>query len=496
MVTERNVSTPSTVQSTMVSGCDMVRTLVAGTGAMRAAGEKYLPKEPAEDKESYDCRVKRSTLFNATGKTVDDMTGKVFQKPVVLKDNVPAKLQEYAEDIDLTGRHINVFARDVFHDAMQTGICYILTDMPPALPAGSTLADEQKAGNRPYLVHIPLERLLGWKSETIGGVETLTQVRIRECIAEPDGEFHEKEIEQVRVIDAGTAKASGRWRTFRKNDKGEWVEAASGEYKLPKITLTAVYTNRTGFMTGSPVLSKLAELNVAHWQLDSDVRAITHFANVPILFYAGANEEHKLTIGAGTAIRNSDVNAKLTVVEHSGAAIGVAQKQLDKLEFQMQTMGLQLLIPQPGGKTATGEVRDDAKENSPLAMAARSLGDALEISLGFMAEYESLGADAGGEVDVNTDFGIRAGGADLQQLLDAVNAGQISKKTFWAEWQRRGVLSDSFDPDVEQELIDAQPPELDAGPGKGMNLGGGGQPTNDRMGWTGNEAADLFGIKQ
>jgi hypothetical protein len=162
-------------------------------------------------------------------------------------------------------------------------------------------------------------------------------------------------------------------------------------------------------------------------------------------------------------MRNSNPAARLEYVEHSGAAISAGRDELQDLLFAMQTMGLQLLVPQPGGKTATGEIRDDAKENSPLAMMARALQDALESSFEFMAEYIGLGPDAGGSIVVNTDFGVRAGSADLQQFLDAANAGQISKKTFWAEWQRRGALSDSFDADAEKELIESETPTLDPG---------------------------------
>jgi hypothetical protein len=131
-------------------------------------------------------------------------------------------------------------------------------------------------------------------------------------------------------------------------------------------------------------------------------------------------------------MRSSNENAKLSYVEHSGQALGAGREELKDLEFQMQTMGLQLLVPQPGGKTATGEIRDDVKENSPLAMMATALGDAIEQALEFMAQYAGLGED-GGSVVVNTDFGVHAGGEDLRFLLDATNAGHLSKETFWSD---------------------------------------------------------------
>ncbi len=296
------VARPSTTQAAIASRAEVVRTLVAGTVAMRAAGKKYLPQEPAESKAAYDNRVARTSLFNATGKTVQDMTGKVFQKPVVLKETVPPVLAAYAENIDLTGRHVNQFARDVFYDAMQPGVAYILVDMPPAVQRAdgqpATLADQQAAGIRPYCVHVPAERLIGWRSTTENGAEVLTQVRILECVTEQDGEWHEKAVDQIRVLEPGT------WATWRKNEKeDEWVPYESGTTSLQKITLVPVYTNRTGFMVGSPPLEKLAELNVAHWQSQSDQRNILHVARVPILFASGIGEDTQLNVGASEMIR-------------------------------------------------------------------------------------------------------------------------------------------------------------------------------------------------
>jgi hypothetical protein len=458
-----NIATRTPEVDRMLDAAELVRCLMAGTAAMRAAGEKYLPIEQRETRAAYDARLKRSTLFNAFGKTARDQTGRVFRKPIVLKDDVPEPIVAFAENIDLTGRHINVFARDVFFDALQTGITFILVDAPPADGEIKTVAQEKAAGRRPYIVHIPLERLIGWKSTLVNGVETLTQVRIKECVSEPDGEYAEKSVDQIRVLEPG------KWRTFRKKATtgvaatDEWEPFEEGTSSLNEITLVPVYTNRTGFMTGSPPLAELADLNVAHYQSQSDQRNILHVARVPILYGAGFEAADTIEIGASSMVRTSNPDARLEYVEHSGQAISSGDKDLQNLEFQMQTMGLQLLVSQPG-QTATGEIRDDAKEMSPLAMMAQALADALETALGFMAQYIGLGADAGGSVEVNTDFGV-VGSADTTTLLSAVNAGQISRLTFWRELQRRAVLADDFDPEAEAQRLEAEDSR------RSMNLG-------------------------
>lgn len=471
-----DVSVQSAAVAAMVKMAEPVRTLVAGTDAMRKAGETYLPKEPKESKAAYDNRKARSFLFNATGKTVEDMTGKVFAKPITPEKDVADNLKAWIENVDLAGRHLNVFAKDVFLDSMQPGIGYIYVDMPPAVQRQdgqpASLADEKAAGLRPYLKFVPLENLLGWKSELVGGVETLTQIRMKEHASEqdPENEYVEKAVEQVRVV---TRTAAGMtWQTYRKSED-KWVshegpKAINGPTSIP---LVPVYINRTDFMCGKPPLAKLAEKNIEHWQSASDQRNILHVARVPILFGAGFTAEDDLTIGASEMIFNSNPAATLQYVEHTGAAIGAGDKDLQNLELAMQAMGLQLMTDKPG-QSATGEVRDDEKENSPLAMAAGALQDALEGAFGFMAEFAKQDAIKGGSLKVNRDFGITGNTADLQYLTQAAIAGKISQDTYWSELQRRGVLSDSFDAETEAQRVADQAPDLSAGvpPGKGMKL--------------------------
>lgn len=468
----------------MVKCAELPRTLMRGTRGMREARENYLPREEAESPLAYENRLKRTFLFNAFAKTVGDMTGKVFAKPISLKDTVPPQIVDFAENIDQTGRHLNVFAHDVFHDGQVTGIGFILVDMPPPLTGKdgqpATILDEQQAKLRPYFVYIPIERVVGWQSTTVNGAETLTQFRFRECVSVPDGEFAERDVEQIKVLEPKG------WRTFRKIEQGDatpngakvgdWALFAEGVSSLNKITVVPVYTKRTGFMTGEPPHEKLAELNVRHWQSQSDQCHILHIARVAILFWAGKTDDDNVMIGPNSFTFSRDPAAKLSYVEHSGEAIGSGDKDLQNIEAQMQAMGLQLLIDGPGGQSATGEIRDDSKENSPLAMMARSLGDAIEKALAFMADYMGIGdsnnAKRGGEVEINTDYGIQAGaGTDLQWLTQATAAGDLSRQAYWAELKRRGTLSDSFDPEVEKERLKEEAPVLpDPGPGKGMPL--------------------------
>lgn len=487
----KNVRSVSAEVQAMLDASKQESTLSKGTAAMRAAGEEYLPKEPAEEHQDYANRLARSTLFNGLGKTVEDMSGKVFAKPVKLAEDAPEEFRGkfvkegddeklvapgIVENIDMAGRGLNNFAYDVFADGMVRGISYILVEMPPPLTDANgqprtvvSKAEAAAAKRRPYFCHLTLDALLGWQTEEENGVTYLSQLRVLEVVKEPDpnNEWEKKSVEQVKVYRRTAAGVT--WETYRKKDgNGTSGEAIWMIHDEPtpivgptEIPLAVYYAKRTGFMTAAPPLKKLGDINVAHWQSASDQRNILHVARVPILFGAGFTESDKLVVSANTFTKASDPAASLQWVEHSGSAIGAGRDDLNDLIFQMQTLGLELLIPKPGGDSATGAAIDDAKMNAPLAIMADNLGDALEIAFKFAAQFAGLGDDMGGTVVVNKDFGVSMRDAsDITALLSAVTAGKLSRETFWDELLRRGVLKEGFNPEVEKDRIEQDPEDL------------------------------------
>jgi len=453
------VADRSKASEAMLNAAAKGRALMGGTTAMRAAGKTYLPKFEGEGQETYDARLKSSWLFNGYRKTARDMTGRVFDKPVELAEGASARLIEWCMNVDMQGRDLSTFAREVFEDALSgCGVAYIMADAPPR--QGVVTREQAASGNlRPYLVHLRVEDVLGWRTETISNVTTLTQLRLMEAVTEPDpeDEFGELEIKQVRVLDLIEGRVYVR--LYRKNRAGnleQHEEAYASE--ATEITVIPFYANRKGFFIGEPLLDDLSDVNIAHWQSQSDQRNILHFARVPILFGSGREDDEPITIAAGMAVTSRDVQADLKWVEHSGQAIGAGRQDLKDLEFQMEAHGLQLLVTS-GAQSATGEVLDAKKETSTLAMTADALKDALEQALIWMMEY---GGETGTvEVNVNKDFGTTLMSAqEVTALLAAVNTGNLSKATFLRELARRGSIRDDLNPDDEIEAIEGEGPDL------------------------------------
>ena len=326
-----------------------------------------------------------------------------------------------------------------------------MVDAPPR-EGVVTKAEAEARGLRPYFVHLKPTEVLGWRAETTGGVTYLSQFRVMETVKEqdPEDEFVEKEVEQIRVLTLADGRVGVRlYRQANETDK--WQQVDEFQTDATEITVAPFYAARTGFMAAEPPLQDIADLNVAHWQSASDQRNILHFARVPILAASGYDEEGDIVISAGVATKSRSPDFKMQWVEHSGAAIGSGRDDLKDLEFQMQALGLQLLVARQ--ETATGAALDAKKETAPLAMMADQLKDTLERCLAWLSEYQ--GSPQVYTVGVNKDFGVSGMSAqEFTAMLSAVNTGNLSRETFWREMARRGVIRDDIDPEEERQRIE------------------------------------------
>lgn len=464
-----DVSTKTSSVTAMEPDWELARALLGGTRAMRASGQKHLPKWPNEEDKAYDCRLASAVLFPAYKRTVDTLTGKPFSEPITLGEDVPAKIGEWTADIDLRGRNIDAFAADVMESALGYGICGILVDYPTThdkdgKPLYVTRAAELSAGVRPYFIQIHPWQIIGWRDQYANGIWQLTQLRLMESVDEEDGDFGVKTIAQVRVL------TPGAWEVFRQNEKKEWVSHAKGGTSLNIIPYVPVYGQRVEFMVGRPPLIEVANLNVAHWQCASDQQTILHVARVPILAVIGVDPEtFTMTVGASSAVKIPQ-GGDMKWVEHTGKAIEAGANELEALEERMRQAGAELLVLRPGKITATQTATENAVGMCALHRIANNLEDALDQALQIMAEW--VGEASGGHVELFKDFGAASlAEASTQILLDSASAGKISDETYFSEMKRRGIVSPNIDWKDEKERIDAQ------GPALGMMGAAGGPPS-------------------
>lgn len=431
----------------------IIDALMGGTRAMRKAGTKFLPQWPKEEGDAYQGRLKTSTLLPALSETVQNMTGRVFADPITLTDDVPDQIKEMAEDFDLQGNNLQVWAQSLFSGGLSHGLFHVLVDHPKA-EGIKTKAEEKSAGVRPYAVIIKPGQVLGWRSANNAGEQVLTQFRYMECVEVEDGAFGTKTVDQIRVL------VPGGWATFREVDDGKgqktWQKHDEGRTSLKVIPLATFYTKRTGFLTATPPLLELANMNVKHWQSQSDQDNIMHIARVPMLAVIGLDEGENITVGAGSATRLPK-GCDMKWVEHTGKAIEAGRQSLLDLVEDMRLAGAKLLQKEKQTvKTASQSEEEAAQEMSPLQTMAGQLEDALDQVLQYFAMWMKL--PDGGHVKVKGNFDIDFSPETTMPFLLSLNKARIlSDQTLFEEVQRRGLLSDEIDWDEEKAKVDAQP---------------------------------------
>ena len=372
------------------------------------------------------------------------------------------KVEGLAENIDNGGSHWNVFAKEVFTDAVQDGHSFILVDMPPALEEGATLADERLAGRRPYWVKYTADQAVNWRYSSYDGQQVLTQITFRECSYEPDGEYGEKEVIKYRVLSPGVWSL---WREVKATSSvtgytGEYILESSGFTSLSEIPLAVIYSRKTGYLTSQPPLLDLALLNICHYQKYSDYSIYLHISSRPVLWFRGIDPKNVEAIGPYSAF-SVGPEGQVAFAETTGAALEAARQDLLDLEKKMAALGLSIIAgkaPQPN--TATEELLDNLQEESDLATAARSLKDGLERALYFTALYLDPGAKSGGSVEMGmTPEELTLSDQELQVYSNMVAQDQMSIETLVNIMDRGGKYPEGTDTDKEVGLIKKQKQE-------------------------------------
>ena len=429
------IAAPGVAHRAMAAELDLIADLMGGTAAMRRAGQRWLPREPAESWTAWRARLNRSVLFNGLARTVQALAGRPFARPVFWETDHEG-LRQLMRDLDGQGGSLNSIAERSLHGLLRDGITHLLIDRP-------------QAGGALYVVPVRANQLLGVVRDEAG----LAEIRIREITGQRVGKFGEMAIQQIRRI------TRSHWQIWRLQSNpfeagmadivgadaqaGQgWRVVAEGAHDFGQIPLITMNAASTGFMQARPPLIDLAWLNLAHWQSASDQRHILHVARVPVLFGRGLQApEGQIEIGPNRLVLADDPAADLRFVEHSGAAIAAGRQDLVDLEDKMAVLGLDMLRHRPGPATATERVIDAAQNQASLNSIVLTLENGLQRCIKWLADAEGVTAAHRGELVISRrqDIGDEVT-AEADLLLRARRAGEISTETFLDEITRRGIL--------------------------------------------------------
>lgn len=465
-------SDPSSDVLAMQDYWGMVAAILGGTKAMRAAGQKYLPKFPMEDEQDYEFRRKNAKFTNVFRDIVENLAAKPFAQEVTVKE--PSSLIEaFIEDVDACGSHVHVFASGVFFNGIANALDWILVDYTNGVPENVTRAQERTIGARPYWVRIPASHIIAVYTDMIEGQEQFVHVRVCEDTIERAG-FAEVVKKRVRVMERLRAKdgsyGAAIWTLYELQQKEnesepQWVEIDAGSYSIGIIPLVPFLAGRRKGSSWEivPPMQDAADLQIELFQQESGVKNAKESTAFPMLAGNGVNpsmgadgKPEAVPIGPKSVLYAPAMEqgrpGRWEFIEPNATSLKFLADDVKETINQIRELGRQPLTAQTGNLTVVTTAFAADKANSVIQAWAINLKDAIENALKITAMW--LKDESEPEVTISTDFDLGLHDDKGPDTLLAMRAaGDLSQATLWSEMRRRSILSPEFDKDNEVDTL-------------------------------------------
>ena len=451
------------------------RDVFAGEAAVKAAGERYLPKLDSQSTEEYNAYRARASFFNATARTADGFVGLIFRREPTFKlpensAGVGKALAAFVDDADMLGTSLSSYAKNVVSEVVTVG------------RAGSLVDWEDQAEQRAYAVLYTAEQILNWRTERVNGRNVLTLVVLREVSKKPvagEDEFEADEIEQLRVLRLVSGGKSGWsyqveiWQQGSKKSKRGKTEWTKVETRIPLRLgkpLPLIPFVFHGPRHSLPVVDKLPladiiAVNLDHYRLNADYKHGMHFTALPTAWVSGFDKSSSLRIGSSSAWVAETPGATAGFLEFTGQGLTTFERAMDRDERLMAVLGTRMLEAQKRvGESADAIELRQSGENSVLSAVSLSVSDSLTHVLRWVYWWNSTEEtpEAIGEdrvlVTVNSDFSTKGMASDeITAVVSAWQAGAISRDTMFELFRKGEVLPAGRTNEEEQRLVASAP---------------------------------------
>lgn len=415
-----------------------LRDVIEGENAVKSAGTAYLPRLGGQEKDEYEAYKTRASFYNATGRTIDGLSGMIFRKPVDVQS--PAGMDDFLADVTLHEMGFQGFAESIVEEVLSVGRAGMLVDFPRVEAIGITQAQAERMNLRPFLMLYRAEAILDWRVSQIGNKTMLSFLKLKETVHERIDEFNEEEIDQIRVLDIDSGQY--RQRLFRQDVNGDWqqfgldiVPLMEGQ-AMPFIPFIFVGTRDTATHVSKPPLIDLADKNLDHYRMDADYHHSLHFLAAGATRWVKGVEKDEIDAGvfdkAGPTalLASTSPEAEFGICEPQGNGIPAQRQALKDAEDQMAALGARMLAPEKrqaeAAETAAIHRQGEISVLSSLAQAVSiALTRVLEIARDWMGVVGEVA------VTLNRDyFTQKLSAQEMAEYLKQVQGGELSYETF------------------------------------------------------------------
>ena len=468
------------VQTTIATYADAVeqaktiRDAVIGEFAIKKNASRYLSHPSPRDLNSPDKQVRDDAIqryadyvkyavwTGVTGSTHSGYMGALFRKEPEIE--VPNQIAYIKKSVDGASKSAETFAKYACSELLQAGLFGILVDYPDAPSNSITVAQKTALGLRPRALAYPLESIINWQAETVGGVDVVTLVVLKEVSTknyELDEFAHETKT-QYRVLRLRNEGYTQQLYDDAENTVSEERLILAAGRPLRSIPFIFVGSERNEPRHQTPPLSDIASLNIAHYRNSADYEESMRTSGNPTLFltsdmswqqFADANPDG-ISLGSRRGhFLGANGDAKLLQMTEVSA---LERAMAEKIE-SMQRLGAKLATQGGGVETAEAARIRAAAETSVLSTIAGNVSDAMTLALGYMAMFEGVAVDENDiEFSVNREFfPVTFDAQEMTAMAGMVKDNILPASIVFGRLRQSGQIPATItDDEIYQELGD------------------------------------------
>lgn len=474
-------------------GWSVNRDFIAGTSAVKAKKQTYLPPEAGmEDAGKYDSFLNLAKFLAATTRTVQALSGMITRKPCSFEgdENIPEEvITDIKENITVDRRSLADLIDEAVFESCSVSRSGLLCEYPET-GENLTVAEMEALDPNGYLVLYKAEQIINWRTKLVNGRRKLNLVVLyaQEQEVDPENEFATKAVDVYYILDLVNVLAdSESSQNSNRLEREVYRKRIAKRIESEKYDITTYFPRINGelldyipfYFDGDvdpeiPYINPLVALNWSHYLLSASFAWALKYVAMPTPYLAGNIDRNKIEV------KNPNTGKKYipmgpnafhvfppdTVVGHisySGDGLQLTQEELKERKSEMAVLGARLLAADPKQVEAeeTALIHRSG-EHAALTRITNSVSEMFTQAIKTLLRWRGI-EESSFKLKLNTDY--TATNIDPQLLSSVFNAyiDDALPLKDWFEFLKRGeIISGSrtikdFEKELKMQKKDKEP---------------------------------------
>lgn len=422
-----------------------VRDFGEGEFAVKPKGDVYLPVLGGQTKADYDAYLTRGFIIPAVQPTSLAICGAIMRKHPVFE---PTGAIDYlSEDFDGHDNSVTKFVESMIKELLYAGSAGYLVEYSDKAVVKQYTKESIVNVSKDYVVLMQEYQELDKKDKFVQHTKT----EYLELTYDEDGNY----IQNL----------------WRQDNSKEYVIVESVMPTNRGESLKEIPFVFSDELSADPILLHLANVNLDQYRMSTDHRHGLHWTALPTMFLFGdlrddEGNKKQIKVGAGSANHIDDGDARVELLEFSGAGIGSLKAAIDDNVKTMASIGAKMLTDGSGGVRSAETSRIEASsETATLSTIANTIDSTMAEILEILAVW--MGAPVP-EFAINRDFidtnldpqsllaylqVFQSGGMSLDSFLSLLVKGELLPKNISAEDEadRIETTGNDFNGGIDEE---------------------------------------------